>query len=166
MDANSPVRKAVAYESDVSERVQVTVLFNKIWLFVSLDTAHLFYIKNSTPFSYQEWHAFSTSRTACLFHIKNGMPFHNKNGTPFSHQERHTFFISRMARLFHIKNGTPFSYQERHAFFTSRTNSVNKSSKNKWLKFYVTRWTTPVSRKRIAFHNKHIGTTKLKRVIV
>jgi len=57
--------------------------------------------------------------------------FHIKNGTPFSYQERHTFFISRMARLFHIKNGTPFSYQERHAFFTSRTNSVNKSSKNK-----------------------------------
>jgi hypothetical protein len=27
MDASSPVRKSVAYESDVSEGVQVTVLF-------------------------------------------------------------------------------------------------------------------------------------------
>jgi len=28
------------------------------------------------------------------------------------------------------------------------------------------RWTAPVSRKRITYHTEHVGTTKIRRVIV
>jgi hypothetical protein len=38
--------RAVAYESDVSERVKVTVILVKYDLAVQLDTAGLFYVKN------------------------------------------------------------------------------------------------------------------------
>jgi len=47
-DASRPVRKAVAYESDVDEGVQRSdgVILIKYDLVVRLDTARLIYIKN------------------------------------------------------------------------------------------------------------------------